>query len=824
VRLTNESRRTRWLILTCAWTVIAWLATIDTLAVRDYVALLDDSGTIAADSLPLRRPLPADYADAQSWVRFALSIEEGGPSQVRHTDIDNAPTGREVHWNSAFAHLVAIAGRVRRAATGEPLATATERSLAWFNLPLFLVTVMLISAWVTRRVGAAGGVLIAFGMVGLEQFYAGFAPNYVDHHGLLSAASLGVALGALFMGAGWWRSNVGAYSMLPHSREHARVAAVVSAMSGAIGMWVGAASAIPTIAIVGIAGLASTWWLGARAREEGAQFDGDLWKTWGRVGAGISLLAYLVEYAPHHMGMRLEVNHPLYAMAWLGGGELIAMIGEWRVARIRPPAWRAVFALLAFVAAPLAIVVGGARVFIPLDSRVAHLHETISEFRSMLSLVRAHEWHTLARYAIAVVLMIPALLVFKARQRDRALIAFAAFTVVGCAALAFWQVRWWLVASGPELSLLLLVVAMLVGQRNVRVRWAVVLCISAVFAAQAGARVRLTRSNVASGAVSEADATEPLYRDVASAVRTSQPAGDVILLANPNASTGIGYFGRFKTLGTLYWENADGLGAAAAIYSARTDDEARRQLSAHGVTHIAMIGGGEYLLSYLVYAHPGAQRDELARTFGARLQARDIPPRWLRPVPLRARAGSQPIGLTARILQVVPEQTEFEALWADAVTRAAAGEETMAAQEFRTAIALAPAAQRAELMEQAATAAYRWHAHRLALDFFGATASHEVSRSARVAAAWILAVSADDSVRNGNAAMDIIRPLALASPNDPAILDVVAAALAETGHFPDAISVVERVVLLYRTLGDVGAETRARAHLESYRASRPWRV
>jgi tetratricopeptide (TPR) repeat protein len=581
---------------------------------------------------------------------------------------------------------------------------------------------------------------------------------------------------------------------------------------------------IPTIAIVGIAGLASTWWLGARAREEGAEFDGDLWRMWGRVGTGLSLLAYLAEYAPHHIGMRLEVNHPFYAMTWLGGGELIAMIGEWRVARIRPPAWRIVLAVLAFVAAPLALVVGGARVFIPLDSRVAHLHETISEFRSVVSLVRAHEWHTLARYAIAVVLLIPALLAFKERQRDRVLIAFAAFTAVGCAALAFWQVRWWLLTSGPELCLLLLVVAMLVGQRSVRVRWAVVLSISAVFAAQAGARIRLTRSNVATGAVSEADATEPLYRDVAAVVRTSQPAGDVVLLASPNASTGIGYFGRFKTLGTLYWENADGLGAAAAIYSARTDDEARRLLADRSVTHIAMIGGGEYLLSYFAYAHPGAQRDELAHTFGARLQAQDIPPRWLRAVPLRARAGSQPASLTARILQVVPEQTEFEALWSDAVARAAAGEETTAAQEFQTAIALAPAAQRAELMEQAATAAYRWHAHHLALAFFGATASSPSSKAARVAAAWILAVSADDSVRNGNAAMEIIRPLAEENPNDPAILDALAAALAETGHFPDAISVAERVVLLYRTLGDVGAETRARAHLDSYRASRPWRV
>jgi hypothetical protein len=52
------------------------------------------------------------------------------------------------------------------------------------------------------------------------------------------------------------------------------------------------------------------------------------------------------------------------------------------------------------------------------------------------------------------------------------------------------------------------------------------------------------------------DAAIALQRDIAAALRASQPQGDIIPARGPNASTQIGYFGRFRTLGTLYWENA----------------------------------------------------------------------------------------------------------------------------------------------------------------------------------------------------------------------------------------------------------------------------
>ena len=110
LHFTSESRRVRWFTLAVAWAVIGWLGVVDTLAVRDYVSMLDESSILPAESLPLVRSAPADYADAHTWVRYALAVEEGGPWRTRWTDIDNAPVGREVHWSSGLVHIISSAG------------------------------------------------------------------------------------------------------------------------------------------------------------------------------------------------------------------------------------------------------------------------------------------------------------------------------------------------------------------------------------------------------------------------------------------------------------------------------------------------------------------------------------------------------------------------------------------------------------------------------------------------------------------------------------------------------------------------------------------
>jgi hypothetical protein len=47
------------------------------------------------------------------------------------------------------------------------------------------------------------------------------------------------------------------------------------------------------------------------------------------VTAAGSLFFYLLEYFPNHLDMRLEVNHPMYGLAWFAGGYAIYYITSW---------------------------------------------------------------------------------------------------------------------------------------------------------------------------------------------------------------------------------------------------------------------------------------------------------------------------------------------------------------------------------------------------------------------------------------------------------------------------------------------------------------
>jgi hypothetical protein len=808
-----------WIVLACVWLLLGLLAVYETVGVRDYVALLDDSSTLPTDSLPLRRSVPNEFADAHTWTRYAIAVEAGAPWQVRWTDIDNAPTGREVHWNSVLVHLIAAAGRVRSLFLGEPLATATENALAWLNLPIFLATVIVFSSWIAVRAGPPAGALAALAMGGYRWFYDGFAPNYVDHHGLVTAACFGVVLGCAFMGAGWRRNGTTSGSLLPSSRREARMAAIASGVAGGLGLWVSAASVIPTIAAVGVAATCVALWLGPRAIRDGHELDAGLWRLWGRVGAATAFVGYLVEYAPSHLGMHLEVNHPLYALAWLGGAELVAHTMEWRVSGGRVAWWRFSLATVALLAPALVIAVRGSAVFAPLDPRVRLFHAGIEEFYSLPGLLRVRG-ATASRFVAGFLLLVPAGLIGRSTQRDRLLLAFAAIVSVPLVILACVQVRWWLMASGAELTLLVVAFTSLTSARTTRTQWLASLAIGALFVEQFAARAHSWHANVSDRVVSAEDALQPVYRDAAVVIRASQPRGPIVLLASPNASMGIGYYGRFQTLASLYWENRSGMEAAAAIFSASSDDSALALAQARGVTHVAVVSPSDFLQHYLDVNRAGASPSDLSRTLGERL-LRGARVRWLKPIPFRPRLPDPRD--KALLFQVDASQTDFEADWNAAIAAVARGASNEADSAFESAVARVAPTRKAELYQNAGMAAYTWSDHALAVRLLRASMAARPTAGTAVNLGWILATSADDRVRNGPEALAIATSLGGDKSQDPAVLDLFAAALAETGRFADAATVAEGLAARAQRAGDAAGAARARQRLSAYRAGRAWR-
>jgi hypothetical protein len=652
MQLTQESRGMRWLILFATWALCAIFIGLHTRAVNDHVRHIDGLGLRGAleAPTPMRHVIPTRYADGQMWVRHALAAQAAGETRVRFTYTDNAPHGREVHWAAPLSWILRTAGA----------AADIERVVGWLNAPILLAWIVLLSSWAARLAGAGAGVLVAVAMVGHNRFYDPFAPANVDHHGLVTAAVLGCVMGLVFMGAGWWKPNLGGTfaTLLPSDVIAARRAAVVSALCGAFGLWISAAYAIPVIAITGIAGVLVALWRGHAAIRDGARFDPTTWRLWGRTGAALSLAFYLVEYAPANLALRLEVNHPIYALAWWGGAEIVATLGMFSVARLRAgertrAAWRLILPVAAILAAPAIIVLGGAQVFAPGGPFLAGFRSFSAEGRSLLATVQAVGFADVAYPLASCLLLIPAIAMgWRARGEGATLLGFATLVAVAFIAMGFREMRWWPVASATQIALLLVVVA------ATRRKWLCVLAVSAfIFLPSSVERIMAVRQKVRDAVVDPRDLLPPVYRDIAAALRATQPEGDILLLASPDASMGIGYYGSLKTLGTPFWENAPGLKAAAGILCAPTDEAAAALIRARGVTHIAIISPTSFVSEYFSLLYPAADAGEVKKTFGYRHATKSVPAPWLQLIPYRLPPDLTGAGISVSLFKVAFEQT-----------------------------------------------------------------------------------------------------------------------------------------------------------------------
>ena len=593
--------------LALAWALAAYLLFTDARNVRDYLTLASNLGLRgeAEAPTPLRQVFPAFAPDAQVWIRHALSLEEGRGLRLRHTDIDNAPMGREVHWNSGWAWAIAGAGQLHRAATGLALPRATERAAMWLNPLALFLAILVFSTWTLRRLGIVAAIFITAAMALQARLLEGFFPYYVDHHGLLSVSVLGVVLGGMAMVRG------------------VRGGAVFSALAGAFGLWVGAASAIPALAITAVAG----------AIVAAPNGDARAWRLWGAIGAAAALAFYALEYFPQHMAPRLEVNHPLYAVAWLAAGELVAR-------RVQPaPLDRAQrwWPWIALLALPATILAGGANVLSFTDPFMVRLHaQHIREFLPMWKALADASTGTIVRICVLEAVPLVAALATLAVLRGRSprLLVFTTLVAAPLLAMAWWQARWQLNASAASVVLLLVLVETWTADRDQRTRALAMAAAAAILFLPGGwDRYYSAYASVRARVVSPAEAQLALARDVAAVLRMTQPTGEITLLSSPNGSTSVGYYGRFRTLGTLYWENAEGLKAAARIFSTGDDAEAERMIRARHVTHVAMFFDENFIEPYLVLLNPNATAQMLQRSFGWRLLTSAEIPAWLEPIP-----------------------------------------------------------------------------------------------------------------------------------------------------------------------------------------------
>ncbi len=126
--------------------------------------------------------------------------------------------------------------------------------------------------------------------------------------------------------------------------------------------------------------------------------------------------------------------------------------------------------------------------------------------------------------------------------------------------------------------------------------------------------------------VTESEVKNMLERDLAHWLAAHAGPGGAIVLAPPNLTVSLFYYGGLRGLGTPYEQNQSGLAAAVRISAASSADEAQAIANQRQVTHIVMPSWDTFLDEY---ARLGSNQPEHA-LIG--LLHQWLPPRWLRPV------------------------------------------------------------------------------------------------------------------------------------------------------------------------------------------------
>jgi hypothetical protein len=247
--------------------------------------------------------------------------------------------------------------------------------------------------------------LVALGLVCVYPYYEYSFVGYFDHHGLAASFAMLTVLFAAAAGAGWVRGDVAqpgrlapedraVWDWLP-DRPQAKRWMIASAVAGGAGLWISAASIVPLL--IGL-GLGAVLGMGVLARADASRScwraDPTLWRVWGAAGALASLFFYALEYLPANFSWRLEVNHPLYALAWFGAGDMICRLGwliqgraSWQGKTKLPRQIAGLVLDVVFLAAiPRMILFFGDKVFgiLPNTFIVNLSQDYILEFRSFL--------------------------------------------------------------------------------------------------------------------------------------------------------------------------------------------------------------------------------------------------------------------------------------------------------------------------------------------------------------------------------------------------------------------------------------------------------
>ena len=242
-----------------------------------------------------------------------------GTWRVRQADYENAPYGHAVLATSPYRWWLALVAWGHHVVSGRPPSLLLEQAALTADPLIHLLLLLAATAVTAWRFGGLPADLLAIGIATIFPLAGDFIPGAPEDQGMAQAfAFLSVLAAAAGIG------------VLPSSSPAAAVKGrrwfVASGVLGALGAWIHVGVLVLVVAGIAVGGLIAA---GVARRGPRAADAADLpvapWRTWALAGAATLLAAFLVEYFPAHMATwQLRVIHPLFGLAWLGVGEMLA--------------------------------------------------------------------------------------------------------------------------------------------------------------------------------------------------------------------------------------------------------------------------------------------------------------------------------------------------------------------------------------------------------------------------------------------------------------------------------------------------------------------
>ena len=635
------------LVAVAAW--LAWGTFRWDRAVEEYAAQFRGVGWVDVPASESPGRIFMDN-DAYYWVAYAREMAATGRWRIRHTQLDNPPDGRPVHWSQSVSWLLLLAGGIRHGLTGEGVSVAIEQAAIWVGPGLLILLLAGTGGLVCRRLGVAPAMVWVLNIASMVAISWAFHPLRPDHHGLQLGFVVSGVLGLMLGGTGWVRRGGGEEEgvraiwfrpLVPPNRREARRFFMASGILGGLGLWIGASVQLLGWGLVVIGAGLSVWML---PRKESVtaewEYEPGLWRVWGWAGALTALLLYLVEYAPRFPGMRLEVNHPLHALSWVCIGEFLA---RWSAARREGRGislrWAGPLGAGALLL-PALLAWGPNDWHAMRDPLMQRLHQYIDEFRPYATAYPGAFWWNVVKDFGLMPLGVAGVAILAWHRRtlppERSVLAMVLVVAMGYAALTLWQARWLNFFGGT--GLLVAVVAM-----PVLWRWhgqtghagLGLLAVLLALVGQAGYFLHLQAQDILLRDISREQIGELiapiLQRQFAEKLGAMDPGRTFRVMGGPHMAARLHYYGGIPNVASYYWENLDGLKAASDFFGGADDEEALRIVRARGITHVVLPYSAP-LVGMFHYVKTGKPSEEGARaSLGGRLLERpETLPAWLR--------------------------------------------------------------------------------------------------------------------------------------------------------------------------------------------------